>query len=109
MHSEVQIAVNFVLSFLYNKLPRRRVNQFGEELESVLKSKFEDHWHPETPFKGSQFRCLRFSRPLDPLVFDLAAQRSGLALVDVQEHLPIELTIWVDPGEVSYRLGENEP
>ncbi|GFS98058.1 protein Tob1 [Nephila pilipes] len=105
MHVEIQVALNFFISFLYNKLPRRRVNQFGEELEKSLKQKFVGHWYPEKPFKGSAFRCLKTALPLDP-VFDIAAQESGMALADIQENLPEELSIWIDPGEVSYRLGE---
>jgi hypothetical protein len=53
MHIEVQVALNFVISFLYNKLPRRRVNIFGEELEKALKDKFYGHWYPDKPFKVS--------------------------------------------------------
>lgn len=53
MHIEIQVALNFVISYLYNKLPRRRVNIFGEELEKALKQKFHGHWYPQTPFKVS--------------------------------------------------------
>lgn len=53
MHIEIQVALNFVISYLYNKLPRRRVNIFGEEVEKALKQKFQGHWYPEKPFKVS--------------------------------------------------------
>lgn len=53
MHIEIQVALNFVISYLYNKLPRRRVNIFGEELEKALKQKFQGHWYPDKPFKVS--------------------------------------------------------
>lgn len=53
MHIEIQVALNFVISYLYNKLPRRRVNIFGEELEKALRDKFQGHWYPEKPFKVS--------------------------------------------------------
>ncbi|XP_015930084.1 protein Tob1-like [Parasteatoda tepidariorum] len=105
MHVEIQVALNFFISFLYNKLPRRRVNQFGEELDKALKRKFQGHWYPEKPFKGSAFRCLKTALPLDP-VFGIAAHESGMAMEDLQRNLPEELSIWIDPGEVSYRLGE---
>jgi len=105
MHVEIQVALNFLISFLYNKLPRRRVNQFGEELENALKIKFEGHWYPEKPYKGSAFRCLKTTPPLDP-VFDVAARESGMDINDIQENLPQELSIWIDPGEVSYRMSE---
>lgn len=108
MNVEIQVALNFLISFLYNKLPRRRVNNFGEELEAALKVKFEGHWYPEKPFKGSAFRCLKTTPPLDP-VFGIAARESGMDLCDIQENLPGELSIWVDPGEVSYRMSEKGP
>uniref|UniRef100_A0A6M2DHA7 Putative anti-proliferation factor btg1/tob n=1 Tax=Xenopsylla cheopis TaxID=163159 RepID=A0A6M2DHA7_XENCH len=105
MHIEVQVALNFVISYLYNKLPRRRVNIFGEELERALKDKFRGHWYPEKPFKGSAFRCLKTGDPADP-VLERAARESGVPIQDILENLPQELAVWVDPGEVSYRIGE---
>lgn len=105
MHIEVQVALNFVISYLYNKLPRRRVNIFGEELEKALKDKFKGHWYPEKPFKGSAFRCLKTGDPIDP-VLERAAKESGVPIQDILENLPCELAVWVDPGEVSYRIGE---
>lgn len=105
MHIEVQVALNFVISYLYNKLPRRRVNIFGEELEKALKDKFKGHWYPEKPFKGSAFRCLKTGDPIDR-VLERAAKESGVPIQDILENLPAELAVWVDPGEVSYRIGE---
>ncbi|XP_017778125.1 PREDICTED: protein Tob1-like [Nicrophorus vespilloides] len=105
MHIEVQIALNFVISYLYNKLPRRRVNIFGEELEKALKDKFQGHWYPDKPFKGSAFRCLKTGDPIDK-VLEKAARESGVPIQDILENLPQELAVWVDPGEVSYRIGE---
>lgn len=60
MHIEVQVALNFVISYLYNKLPRRRVNIFGEELEKALKDKFQGHWYPDKPFKVKHEYLLSF-------------------------------------------------
>ncbi|KAL3268408.1 hypothetical protein HHI36_007523 [Cryptolaemus montrouzieri] len=105
MHIEVQVALNFVISYLYNKLPRRRVNIFGEELEKALKEKFQGHWYPEKPYKGSAFRCLKTGDPIDK-VLERAARESGVPIQDILENLPQELAVWVDPGEVSYRIGE---
>lgn len=105
MHLEVQVALNFVISYLYNKLPRRRVNIFGEELEKALKDKFRGHWYPDKPVKGSAYRCLKTGDPLDA-VFERAAKESGVPIQDILENLPQDLAVWVDPGEVSYRIGE---
>ncbi|XP_062846947.1 protein Tob2 isoform X1 [Trichomycterus rosablanca] len=105
MHLEVKVALNFIVSYLYNKLPRRRADLFGEELERILVSRFEGHWYPEAPLRGSAFRCLHLGAYGDPVV-DLAAKRSGLDTEEVRANVPPELNIWIDPYEVSYQIGE---
>ncbi|KAJ8251605.1 hypothetical protein GJAV_G00223140 [Gymnothorax javanicus] len=105
MHLEVKVALNFIVSYLYNKLPRRRADLFGEELERLLVSRFEGHWYPEAPLRGSAFRCLHLGAPPDPVV-ELAARRSGLDTEEVRANVPPELSVWIDPYEVSYQIGE---
>ncbi|XP_051988939.1 protein Tob2 [Xyrauchen texanus] len=105
MHLEVKVALNFIVSYLYNKLPRRRADLFGEELERILVSRFDGHWYPEAPLRGSAFRCLNLGGHRDPVV-ELAAKRSGLNTEEVHANVPPELSIWIDPYEVSYQIGE---
>jgi protein Tob/BTG len=108
MDVEISVAVAFVCSHLYHNLPRRRVNMFAEELAKGLRTKFSGHWYPETPVKGSAYRCTRLTTAdghLDP-VMERAACASGLLLDELACALPRELTIWVDPGEVAQRVGE---
>ncbi|XP_041362533.1 protein Tob1-like [Gigantopelta aegis] len=109
MHVEVSVAFNFVISYLYNKLPRRRVDMFGQELKTGLQKKFEGHWYPDKPFKGSAFRCIRVNgEKMDPVIIT-AAFNAGLDIEEVKGYLPAELTLWIDPSEVSYRIGEKGP
>lgn len=103
---EIQIAVSFLTSYLYNKLPRRRVDLFGVELTKQLKEKFEGHWYPQRPSKGSGYRCLLIGDDLDPVLVN-AANDSGLSLEEIRSSLPDKLTMWIDPDEVSYRIGKN--
>lgn len=106
MDIEVSVALNFVISYLYSKLPRRRVDMFGEELEKAVRKKFEGHWYPEKPFKGSAYRCIKASgEKVDP-VMETAAAMSGLDIDEVKDNLPLDLSVWIDPNEVSYRIGE---
>ncbi|GFN78456.1 protein tob1 [Plakobranchus ocellatus] len=106
MHVEISVALNFVISYLYNKLPRRRVDLFGEELEVGLKEKFEGHWYPDRPSKGSGYRCVKGNGDgIDPVIID-AATKAGLDIFEVKTYLPEDLTIWIDPYEVSYKIGE---
>ncbi|XP_033893929.3 protein Tob1 [Acipenser ruthenus] len=108
MQLEIQVALNFIISYLYNKLPRRRVNIFGEELERQLKKKYEGHWYPDKPYKGSGFRCIHVGEKVDPVV-EQAAKESGLDINDVRNNLPQDLSVWIDPFEVSYQIGEKGP
>lgn len=55
--------------------------------------------------QGSAFRCLKTGEPID-VVLEIAARESGVPIGDILENLPAELSVWVDPGEVSYRIGE---
>lgn len=45
---------------------------------------------------------------MDAVLVD-AARSSGLSIEEIQEYVPKCLTVWMDPGEVSYRIGENTP
>ena len=101
---EIQIAISFLMSYLYNKLPRRRVDLFSAELTRRLKEKFEGHWYPERPSKGSGYRCLLIGDDLDPILVN-AANDSGLSMEEIRISLPEKLMMWIDPDEVSYRIG----
>lgn len=106
MHVEISVALNFVISYLYNKLPRRRVDLLAAELEKGLAKKFEGHWYPDKPFKGSAFRCVKVNGDKVDPVISKAAVEVGLNLQEIKEYLPTDLTLWIDPNEVSYRIGE---
>ena len=38
---EIQVAVKFIVSCMYGKLPRRRADLFAEELSSAIQTKFQ--------------------------------------------------------------------
>ncbi|XP_022095551.1 protein Tob1-like [Acanthaster planci] len=106
MKAEIQCAISFILEQLCSKIPRHQQDLFADELNKSLVDKFNGHWYPESPCKGSGYRCLRIgTREMDAAVAT-AIQSSGLESGDLTEALPHELSIWVDPGEVSYRMGE---
>ena len=106
MHVEVSVALNFVISYLYNKLPRRRVDMFGHELEKRMKVKFNGHWYPDKPTKGSAYRCIRVNGEKVDSDIEKAAFESGLDIGEIKSYLPADLTLWIDPSEVSYRIAE---
>ena len=109
MKLELQSAAYFLVHLI--KLGRRNINEeqlkkFRLALVEVLRRRYRDHWFPEHPFKGSGYRCIRINGKMDPVIAQ-AGESCGLSAALVHSTFPSELTMWVDPLEVSYRIGEN--
>lgn len=108
MKEEIAAAVFFVARLVkrYGSLERDGRENFAAALTSVLFENYKNHWYPKTPCKGQAYRCLRMNRvlPWDP-VLQQACDRSSVRYEELG--LPEELTVWVDPGEVSCRYGEH--
>uniref|UniRef100_A0A8B9IIZ4 Anti-proliferative protein domain-containing protein n=1 Tax=Anser cygnoides TaxID=8845 RepID=A0A8B9IIZ4_ANSCY len=83
-----------------------RLRRFQECLQEALRERYKHHWFPLTPSRGSGYRCIRINHTMDPLIGE-AAGMIGLSHERLLQLLPSDLTIWVDPFEVSYRIGEN--
>lgn len=104
MREEIDHGVDFLQACLVQNgaIPERARN-FGNALRHVLSDQFENHWDPSMPLKGSGYRCLRnTSGRADPLFRKAVDQSSTHELATL---LP-ELTLWFDPSNVAYRMGE---
>ncbi|XP_075886206.1 protein BTG1 [Nelusetta ayraudi] len=108
MKPEINAAVGFLSRFLRVKghVNDRQVQTFNQSLQDILSEQYKHHWFPDRPCKGSGYRCIRINHKMDPLVGQ-AGQRIGLTIQQLYMLLPSELTLWVDPFEVSYRIGED--
>ena len=109
MWLELLSASNFLVHLV--RLAKRNVNEsqlqkFRENLIEVLQQRYCDHWFPERPFKGSGYRCVRINGKMDPII-GKAGDNCGLSSAFLHSTFPSELTMWIDPLEVSYRIGEN--
>uniref|UniRef100_A0A8D3E464 Anti-proliferative protein domain-containing protein n=1 Tax=Scophthalmus maximus TaxID=52904 RepID=A0A8D3E464_SCOMX len=108
MKEEIAAAVFFVARLVkrYGSLDADSRDRFAAALTSVLFENYKNHWHPKAPSKGQAYRCLRMNRVrLQDPVLQQACDRSVVQYQDLG--LPQELTVWVDPGEVSCRYGEH--
>ncbi|XP_028276556.1 protein BTG4 [Parambassis ranga] len=108
MKEEIAAAVFFVARLVkrYGCLDNDSRERFAAALTSVLFENYKNHWHPNAPTKGQAYRCLRMNRvQLQDPVLQQACERSVVRYEDLG--LPQELTVWVDPGEVSCRYGEH--
>ncbi|GIY59117.1 protein BTG1 [Caerostris darwini] len=106
---EIESASSFLANLL--RLESRhikiaRIDMFRRTLEELLRHHYQHHWFPEKPCKGSGYRCLRINHKMDPLIAK-AGDVCGFNEADLRKLLPNELTMWIDPQEVSYRIGEN--
>ena len=109
MLREVRLAVQFMIEILSRNslIPRDKLDQFSDCLEKLLCSKYDKHWHPQKPFLGSAFRCIRITQKFVDADIMKAAFMSGVASSDLLQMLPQEFTVWIDPSDVSYRIGED--
>lgn len=68
--------------------------------------KFNGHWYPEKPTKGSAYRCISIENQLDAVLIK-AVEQSRITVTDLSDCLPKKLDLWIDPAEVSYRIGKS--
>uniref|UniRef100_A0A087Y3V9 B-cell translocation gene 4 n=1 Tax=Poecilia formosa TaxID=48698 RepID=A0A087Y3V9_POEFO len=104
MKEEIAAAVFFTTRLVkrYGCLDNDSRERFAAALTSALFENYKNHWHPSVPTRGQAYRCLRMNRvQLQDPVLQQACERSAVRYEDLG--LPLELTVWVDPGEVSCR------
>ena len=109
MKEEIRVGVEFFRQFLTKygiQLAASQIDMFAEKLTSILHERYVNHWYADMPMKGQAFRCLRLKRSenyIDPV---LEKTLSDLKLNLNQLGLPNDFTLWIDPGEVSVRFGD---
>ncbi|XP_042635962.1 protein BTG4 [Catharus ustulatus] len=107
MKDEIAAAVFFITKLVKKegKLSKDQIGKFAAKLTTILFEKYKNHWYPATPARGQAFRCIRLNKQQarEPLL-EQACVDSGVATSLLG--LPKELTVWVDPFEVSCRYGE---
>jgi len=108
MKKEVKSAVDFLSNILKTSknVTDQQVQHFNDNLQHLLRLKYENHWFPDKPCKGSGFRCIRINHNMDPLIRQ-AGHCCSIDENSLKNYFPKELTMWVDPHDVSYRIGEN--
>jgi len=114
MKTEIQHAVTFLVETLKDKLPFSPDNEgklctMRTRLTDLLAERYEGHWYADKPLKGSAYRCINIS--VEENSFDVtlrtAANDSGLTEEVVRAVFCNGLALWVDPDDVSGRLGKS--
>jgi len=109
MKEEITAAVLFLTRLIgkSDAIDGEKMEALQTKLMSLLTERFRNHWFPEKPTRGQAYRCIRVNENdrLDPTLIQ-ACREVGIKYNDLR--LPIELTLWVDPEEVTCRFGEHK-
>jgi len=104
MLGEISIGVQFICSLIKGKIADFDFDLagFDQRLSLALMNKYVGHWNPNKPDVGSAYRCIwSTTDKMDPIL-SLAADSAKILISKI---LPPSLCIWIDPYEVSYRIG----
>ncbi|KAF8793126.1 protein BTG2-like [Argiope bruennichi] len=107
MKLEVQYAVDFLITLLRKKCKNTtKVEHFRREITNLLLKHISEHWYPQNSQQGSGYRCIRIqSLKIDPIVLK-AARACGFNNKIFSDIFPEDFTLWIDPYDVCYRIGE---
>uniref|UniRef100_A0A915JDN4 Anti-proliferative protein domain-containing protein n=1 Tax=Romanomermis culicivorax TaxID=13658 RepID=A0A915JDN4_ROMCU len=107
MRNEVTAAVDY-LTYLLTKanFDVELTELFRQSLTDLLFDHYSGHWYPDEPLRGSGYRCLRVNGVMHPILAN-AADLCSLEVAKFRRAFPAEFTIWIDPGNVNVRIGED--
>lgn len=102
MKLEIDTALDFLCKILQAKASPDQLDAFRRHMNDILQDRFQAHWHPEQPIAGSAYRCIRWEPGMQDRVLLTAADKSA---IDIRSFFPSDLTLWIDPNDVSARIG----
>jgi len=112
MKMELISAANFLAHLIRIKSRPPFVNEqqlmlFRNSLINSLYCKYREHWFPKKPYKDAHYRCIRnINNKIDPIIIQ-SGQACGISLEILNTVFYYTLVLWIDPLEVSYRIGQN--
>jgi len=110
---EIESCVQYIIALLRPTIePESELETtFSTCLKSLLTTKYATHWYPNQPSQGSAYRCLVFIPPQIDTTVEAALVECGINVESLRtDGCPLvkgELRMWVDPGDVSIKLGDN--
>ena len=104
MLPEVDAASTFLARLGPKQLAPQTRDVFQLAVRELMLAKFRSHWNVDAPLLGNGYRAIVNSGCLvDPLLVRAAAMAG---VPELAAMFPSDLVVWVDPHEVSYRIGE---
>ncbi|KAI8373602.1 hypothetical protein EDC96DRAFT_498915 [Choanephora cucurbitarum] len=107
MHIEINQAAEFLGRFLQPKIDADSIQNFKHSLMELLAQRFTNHWDAQQPYRGNGYRAIsNFHGQLDPIIIK-ACDKATCPIHLVHSNLPRDFVLWVDPYNVSYRVGDH--
>lgn len=109
MITEVEITARYLTKLVFasrqQKDPSAEKVFFDSVKQRLLEKCKAYHWSVEQPLFNNANRCIMHNMHwTDPALIG-AAKDAGIS--NLNNRLPIELTLWIDPGSVTVRFGEH--
>jgi protein Tob/BTG len=118
MKEEVDSAAAFIAGLLTNHAEKDFLEFFKFQLGEELKQKYKNHWHVRNPNRGSAYRAIGVDyKNIDAIILEpltrafvcvrrMTEQEAKSEAYKMGKHFPQEFTLWIDPRDVSYRIGD---
>jgi len=101
---EIKTACQFLTNYIAPQVSESQSKLFGLILSTLLHAKYATHWDLKNPSKGNAYRAVTiFNERLDSTILS-AAQAASIP--NIGKYLPNELCLWIDPYNVSYKIGD---
>lgn len=113
MKVEVDQACNFIRSMLQQGFPTHILDPFIKNLSIHLMKKYKEHWYTQDPSRGSGYRCINCSGDrIDPIFCSawestISSMDNSTANLSTKPNVNSTFSIWIDPGIITTRIGEN--
>lgn len=111
MYLEICSAANLIVHLIRLARSKRTrwiddddLQNFYNALVEIFLSNFRRNWCPKQPWKGFNYRIIRFNPGLNALVCE-AGKKCNLSPQYLCLALPNFLTIWINPLKVCYSIG----
>ncbi|KAF9197163.1 hypothetical protein BGZ49_002559 [Haplosporangium sp. Z 27] len=107
MGMEIKREMDFNYLHKRTEADRQIIDDFKKETAALMQAKYTNHWDPQRPHYGNGYRAITsFGGKVDPLLCE-AAQKSSLPVETLHQLIPNDLVLWVEPFNVSYRVGDH--
>jgi len=107
METEVKQAAEFLTKLVTKPQTQPAlISQLRSKLVLALCHRYKNHWFVDHPERGQAYRAVEISkgRQFYDSMLLVVAENLGFSKSDLR--LPYDICIWVDPGEVAVRFGD---